>query len=142
MQKARRAARELALNFLYQVDIAQIPLDDAILMARESVVAPPEVFDYAEQLARGTFENRKAIDRVIRRLSIDWPLGRQPAVDRNILRLAIYEIAHVESTPMIVVVNEAIELAKKFSTPDSGKFVNGILAAYLREREQKTHDEH
>jgi N utilization substance protein B len=135
MQKARRAARELALNILYQVDVAQIPLEEAIGTARENVSAEPEVFDYAEMLAGGTYEHRVAVDETIERLSVGWTQDRQPAVDRNILRLAIFEITHVESTPPVVVVNEAVELAKKYSTADSGKFVNGVLAAYLRERQ-------
>ena len=134
MQKARRAARELALNLLYQVDVARIPLDEVVQTAREQVDAKPEVFDYAEMLARGMRRHRRDIDRDIRRLSVDWPLARQPAVDRNILRLAMFEISHVESTPPVVVVNEAVELAKKFSTADSGKFINGVLATYLREQ--------
>lgn len=135
MQKARRAARELALNILYQVDVAQIPFEDAVLTAKENVSAEPSVFDYAEMLASGTFENRSTVDETIERLSVGWPQDRQPAVDRNILRMAIFEISSVESTPPVVVVNEAVELAKKYSTVDSGKFVNGVLAAYLRERE-------
>jgi N utilization substance protein B len=137
MQKARRAARELALNIVYQVDVAQIPIEEAIQTAREHVSAEPEVFDYAEMLAQGTYENRHAIDDSIERLSVDWPLDRQPAVDRNILRLAIFEIDNVENTPHVVVINEAVEIAKKYSTPDSGKFVNGVLAGYLREKEHQ-----
>ena len=144
MQKARRAARELALNLLYQADAGGIHLDDAIQTAREHAGAEEQVFDYAEMLARGAHRRRKEIDRVIRRLSQGWPPARQPAVDRNILRLAMFEISNVEATPAAVVVNEAVELAKKFSTADSGKFVNGVLGAYLRERDEQaqptTHD--
>lgn len=103
-------------------------------MARENVSSKPEVFDYAETLARGTLRRRRDIDREIKRLSKDWPPDRQPAVDRNILRLAIFEILDIPATPPVVVVNEAVELAKKFSTADSGKFINGVLATYLRER--------
>ena len=122
------------MNLLYQVDVAGIPLSEAIQTARENVDAEPEVFDYAEVLARGVQKHKKEIDRDIRRLSVDWPPARQPAVDRNILRMAIFEISYVEATPPVVAVNEAVELAKKYSTADSGKFVNGVLAAYLRER--------
>jgi len=136
MQKSRRAARELALNLLYQVDVAGIPLEESIQAARENVQAEPEVFEFAEALARGTRKYRKDVDRDIRRLSRDWPLARQPAVDRNILRMAMFEISHVPETPPVVAVNEAVELAKRFSTEDSGKFVNGVLAAYLREKQK------
>lgn len=140
MYKARRAARELALNIIYQIDVAGIPLEDAVQTARENVNAEEEVFAYAETLVRGVAEYREQIDEDIERLSVDWPLDRQPAVDRNVLRMAMYEIAHIESTPQVVVVNEAVEMAKKFSTADSGKFVNGVLAAYLRERETPKED--
>jgi N utilization substance protein B len=133
MQKSRHAARELALNILYQVDVAGIPLDEAIQTVEENVAAEPAVFEFAEVLARGTLSNLDDIDRNMERLSVGWTPARQPAVDRNILRLAIFEISHVEVTPPIVAVNEAVELAKKYSTADSGKFVNGLLAAYLRE---------
>jgi len=124
----------LALNIVYQVDVAQIPIEEAIQTAREHVSVEPEVFEFAELLAKGTYDNREEIDANIQRLSIDWPLDRQPAVDRNILRLAIFEIDHIKNTPYIVVVNEAVEIAKKYSTSDSGKFVNGVLAGYLREK--------
>ncbi len=134
MQKARRAARELALNILYQVDVAGLPMDEAIQTARENVDAAPDVLDYAEELCRGTKQHLKDIDRQITRLSVDWPPARQPAVDRNILRIAIYEMTYSDSTPPVVAINEAVELAKKYSTADSGKFVNGVLAAYLEER--------
>ncbi len=135
MQKARRAARELALNILYQVDVTGIPLDEAIQTARDNADAEPGTLDHAESLARGTRLHGKDIDRDIRRLSKDWPLARQPVVDRNILRLAMFEILHLDSVPPVVAVNEAVELAKKYSTADSGKFINGVLAALLREQE-------
>lgn len=136
MQKARRASRELALNIIYQVDVAGLTLEEAIDTAREYVQAEPKVFEYAEMLVRGTHEHKVEIDASIQRLSTDWSLDRQPAVDRNILRMAMFEITHVEATPPVVVVNEAVELAKRYSTADSGKFVNGVLAAYLREGDQ------
>lgn len=135
MQKSKRAARELALNLLYQVDATDIHLDEAIETAREHVATEPDVFDCAEAMARGAHKNRKEIDKIIRRLSQDWPLARQPIVDRNILRLAIFELSGEDPTPAPVVVNEAVEIAKKYSTADSSKFVNGILGTYLREQE-------
>jgi len=79
-------------------------------------------------------ESIREIDAKLAALSPDWPIDRQTAVDRNILRLAAFEIDHVESTPDAVAINEAVEMAKKFSTGESGKFINGVLAAYLRGR--------
>ena len=136
MQKARRAARELALNLAYQIDVAGFPLEEAVKTARENANVEPESFECAEIIIRGVSEHREEIDADIERLSQDWTLDRQPAVDRNILRMAMFEMSRVEATPNVVVVNEAVELAKKFSTPESGKFVNGVLAAYMREREK------
>lgn len=93
--------------------------------------------DYAQVLAKGTREHRDELDACIAELSEGWPLDRQPAVDRNILRLAIFEIKYVDSVPPIVAVDEAIEMAKKYSTAESGKFVNGVLAGYLKKHEEK-----
>ena len=135
MQTQRRAARELALNLLYQIDLADLHLDEVVETARESVSVEPEVFDFADKLARGVRKERRKIDQIIKRLSKDWAISRQPIVDRNILRMAIFELSmEDESTPIPVVVNEAVEMAKKFSTEDSGKFVNGVLGAYLRDK--------
>ena len=86
-----------------------------------------EVQQFGEALARGVLENRPALDEQIRRVTENWELDRIAAVDRNILRLAIYEMMFRDDVPPVVSINEAIEIAKKFSTKESGKFVNGIL---------------
>jgi len=137
MQKARRAARELALNILYQADAAGMPFEEALETAKEASGLQEDALQYAEKIARGVFKKRKELDREIRRLAPDWPPERQPAVDRNLLRIAIYEMKYVEDVPEAVSVNEAVELAKRFSTAESGKFVNGVLAGYLRNRSEK-----
>ena len=82
---------------------------------------------FAEPLIRGTLEHRDAVDEIIKKHAKNWELHRIAAVDRNILRLAIYEMLHREDIPPVVSINEAVDIAKKFSTQDSGKFVNGIL---------------
>ena len=82
---------------------------------------------FAEPLIRGTIEHRKEIDLVIQKNALNWQLHRIAAVDRNILRLAIYEMQYRDDIPPVVSINEAVDIAKKFSTEDSGKFVNGIL---------------
>jgi len=133
MQKARRTARELALNLMYQVDAGGLRIDEAVETMREQVDAAPEVLDYAEKLARGAHREKRQLDKIIRRLSPNWAPARQPVVDRNVLRLAIYEMSIPDAPPTPVVINEAVELAKKYSTEDSGKFVNGVLGAYVRE---------
>jgi N utilization substance protein B len=132
LQKAKRSARELALNILYQVDGAGVPVDDALRAALEQSALDDEAKEFAEQLVRGTLAQVEEIDEQLRMLSPDWPMERQATVDRNILRIAAFEINNMASVPNVVAINEAVELAKKFSTSESGKFINGVLAAYLR----------
>lgn len=132
MQKAKRSARELALNILYQVDGAGLPVEEALHVALDQSTLEDDAKDMAGMLVRGTREKMQEIDEKLRGLSPDWPLERQATVDRNILRLAAFEIDNVKSVPNVVAINEAVELAKKFSTAESGKFINGVLAAYLR----------
>src|ERR1700720_4341418 len=145
----RREARERAVQFLFQHDLN--PPEDleaaleqfwqtqrAAAMAGEKASAtwgqpvelpPPTDAEaairlFAEPLIRGTLEHRDEADALITKLAINWGLHRIAAVDRNVLRLAIYEMLHREDIPPIVSINEAVEVAKKFSTQDSGKFVN------------------
>ena len=139
MKTTRRTARELALNILYQVDASGVPFDEALATALEFVEVSgratdgAQVKEYAAMLVSGVREHRDEIDAFIEQLSEGWTLDRQPAVDRNILRIALFEIKYSESAPPIVAVDEAVELAKKYSTAESGKFVNGVLAGYLRD---------
>ena len=141
MKRTRRAAREIALNVLYQWDSAGMPFEEALETALESTdlngLKTPERIEaareYARSLALGVRQSVGDLDSHIARLAQGWPPERQAAVDRNILRIAIYEIAHVDSVPPIVAVDEAVELAKKYSTAESGKFVNGVLAGYLKQ---------
>src|SRR3954470_22077188 len=148
----RREARERAVQFLFEHDLnppedLQAALNQfwesqrAAAIAEEKGVAnwgqpvelPPPTADeaavrlFAEPLIRGTLEHRDALDEVIKKHAKNWDLHRIAAVDRNILRLAIYEMLHREDIPPVVSINEAVDIAKKFSTQDSGKFVNGIL---------------
>jgi len=146
MKKTRRAARELALNVLYQWDSAGVPFEEALETAtefsdlsglrRRDPALADQAIEYARVLATGVRNKISELDSHIDRLAEGWPIERQPAVDRNILRIALYEIIYVDSVPPIVAVDEAVELAKKYSTAESGKFVNGVLAGFLREREE------
>jgi N utilization substance protein B len=147
----RRLARERAVQFLFQHDLnppedVTVALDQfwegqrvAALTENQGAtwgqpveIPPPTVEDvalreFADGLIRGTLEHRQEIDEVIQRHSRNWGLHRMAAVDRNVLRLGIYEMHHREDIPPVVSINEAVDIAKKFSTEDSGKFVNGIL---------------
>ena len=92
-------------------------------------------FTYAKTLVRGTLSNLEEIDGLIRGQAEHWRIERMPAVDRNILRLAIYEFLYEEDVPKLVVVDEAIELAKKFGSNDSSRFVNGLLDGLLKKHQ-------
>ena len=124
----RRLAREIAAQFLYQHDLNGGAVDEALTMFWQ---AQHETADttrkFAEELIRGSVEHAPEIDEKIKKYTEHWELQRIAAVDRNILRLAIFEMLHREDIPPVVSINEAVDIAKKFSTEDSGKFVNGIL---------------
>jgi transcription antitermination protein NusB len=92
-----------------------------------------EAFLFAQELVKGTLDNRERIDGMITAQADNWRLERMPAVDRNVLRLAIYEMLYETDTPKLVVVDEAIELAKKFGSEQSGRFVNGLLDGLLKQ---------
>ena len=148
----RREARERAVQFLFQYDLnpptdlpaaleqfwetqraAAIAEDKGAATWGQPVELPPPTADeaavrlFADPLIRGALEHREESDELIKRHAKNWELHRIAAVDRNILRLAIFEMLHRDDIPPVVSINEALDIAKKFSTQDSGKFVNGIL---------------
>lgn len=148
----RRAARERAVQFLFQYDLnppddLEASLNHFWESQRPSAIAEekgearktgatessaPSSEDaatrlFADPLIRGVLEHRQELDAVIRKHALNWELHRIAVVDRNVMRLAIYEMLHREDIPPIVSINEAVDIAKKFSTQDSGRFVNGIL---------------
>jgi len=132
MSGRRRKARELALQLLYQNDLAATPPEEMFRRTEEYLIARPEVQEYAARLVIGTLKRREELDEKLSERSEHWRLGRMPAVDRNLLRLALYELLFEPETPAAVVINEAVEIAKKFSTPSSGSFVNGVLDGIRR----------
>jgi N utilization substance protein B len=123
----RRTARECALQMLYQHDVGkQVP--EAILESFWEMNEQPErVREFATELFQGTISRIKEIDRLIQGHTKNWRLSRMAAVDRNVLRLAVFELLADVKTPDTVVINEALEIAKKFSTNESAQFVNGVL---------------
>lgn len=125
--RKRTQARELALQLMYQLDLR----GDEILEEVEATLAPgsgdPEMLVFARELVHGCREKQAEIDRQIEEVAKNWQLKRMAAIDRNILRLATYELLYREDIPPLVTINEAIDIAKKFSTKNSGPFVNGIL---------------
>lgn len=137
----RRKARETALQFLYQLDVGGS--DDPTSQAPEFWSRYPvdlEARTFAEELVVGTKQNQGKIDGLIAQSAEHWDLDRMAAVDRNILRAAVYELLWHPEVPPKVTINEAIEIAKKFGNDDSGPFVNGILDAVRAKLELGTID--
>jgi N utilization substance protein B len=123
----RTRARERALQALYQIDVAAEGIDDALAAFWKSFEpVEREVRELAEGLVRGVAAHRRAVDEAIEEASSNWRLDRMARVDRNVLRLAVYELLKTD-VPVKVVINEAIELGKKFGSESSGAFVNGVL---------------
>lgn len=128
---ARTKARKRALDALYAAGVRQ---DDALLLLRETAVEVEDrqnqdaIFDYAEMLLTGYFANASQIDNELKMLADGWTLERMPNVDRAILRLGAWEIIHNTEVPNEVAISEAVALASEYSTDDSPKFINGVLA--------------
>lgn len=133
----RRQARETALQALFQIDVGKTEPDFALKNTAEEFGAGPQELEFAQQLVKGALEHIEDIDKMISQVSKEWQLNRIANVDRNIMRLAIYEMKYREDIPSNVSVNEAVELAKIFGGTDSGKFVNGILGKLLHEGKQE-----
>jgi transcription antitermination protein NusB len=134
---ARHRSRQRALQVLYQCDLRKQPVEDAIASFYDTLYSEegepsPERDDFMEELAKGTSGMAGEIDHQIAVKAENWKLERMPAVDRNILRMAIYEMSRKE-TPAAVVIDEALELARQFSGEESISFINGVLDAVNRE---------
>ena len=131
----RRRAREFALQILYQLDVQGESNPEAHLdefWSRHPV--DPEAREFADALVRGTKTHEAEIDELIARYAENWELERMAVVDRNILRQAIFELRWGAGVPPKVAINEALEVAKKFSTQESSRFINGILDRIHKER--------
>lgn len=132
--RKRTQARGCALQILYQIDLTGDTVNTVLDRFWEDTEYDSEVRDFATQLARGTCENLAEIDAIIAEYSQHWKIDRMPTIDRNILRFATYELLYRDDIPRKVVINEAVEIANTFSTPESGKFVNGILGKLMERR--------
>lgn len=134
---SRRISRELALQSLFQIDFDEYLLEEdalnAAVEAREETAAP-EVKDYALKLVLGVMKHKDAIDSAFAKYSKDWDLARMPIVDKNILRIAVFEMRYAEKTmnPAIAI-NEAVELAKLYGADESSRFINGVLGKLAKE---------
>jgi N utilization substance protein B len=131
----RRKAREYALQMLFQWDITHDPIEAIAPSFWENHEEQPAVIEFARRLVTQTVEHVEKIDSVIRSHAEHWRLDRMAVVDRNILRLATQELLFDTETPGTVVINEAIEIARRYSAQESPQFINGILDSIKRERE-------
>lgn len=125
--RRRTRAREYALQILYQIDMTGDPAHVVLSRFWQNKNSDPEVISFTDQLVKGASDKSKEIDAIIVAHSEHWRIDRIAAIDRNILRLAIYELLYRVDIPPKVTINEAVDMAHKYSTPDSGKFINGIL---------------
>ena len=123
----RRLSRELTLKVLFQIDLVNTNMEEALKYNFESNEFSEEVKEFTIILVRGVISNLAEIDKEIKSYTNNWSLERITNIDRNILRIAIYEILYINNIPKSVSINEAVELAKKYSTKSSFSFVNGVL---------------
>lgn len=133
----RRSGRELAFRLLFQIDVGGGKPQEVLAAARIASEATPEVWHFAREVALGAWDRRIDIDPYIVKYASGWTLERIANVDRNLLRLAIYEILFRNDIPQGVSINEAVELAKEYSTAESARFINGILGSFAREHGNK-----
>lgn len=134
----RRKARESALQILYELEFDNADADQAIDLFWQKKRVPEETKEYARWLVKGILSEQKEVDEAIQSVSEHWRISRMTLVDRNILRLAAFELLHAKNIAPAIVINEAIEIAKKFSGPEGATFVNGILDALRKKIETET----
>jgi transcription antitermination protein NusB len=124
---ARTKARKRALDILFESELRGLPLDGTLAARQDDADRP--LNDYTVRLVRGVAERQGEVDDTIERYATDWSLSRMPAVDRNLLRIGVYELTYVEEVPTAVALSEAVSLARELSTEESPAFVNGVLAS-------------
>jgi N utilization substance protein B len=132
--KTRRQARIVALQTLFEVDSVRHPADLVLSQRLQETPLPADGEVFAKQLVLGVLEHRPNLDSLISDIATDWPLEQMAIVDRNILRIAIFEITVDGQTPVKVAINEAVELAKLFGSDSSRRFVNGVLGTLVARR--------
>jgi transcription antitermination protein NusB len=132
--RARRRARVLAMQCLYEADVSAHTPADVLQRLSEEIHADDTVHEYARELVAGIVRHRSKIDEQIMHHAPAWPISQMPAIDRNLLRIGIYELAYNSSTiPVGVAISEAVELAKRYGSDSSSRFVNGVLGRVAAE---------
>lgn len=136
--KPRTRARSLALQVLYEVDVANHPPADIYRLRLEENPLSDELSDFARQIIFGVIPLTNTLDRILAKYAPEWPLDQIAAIDRNILRMALWEFAVYHDTPIKVAINEAVELAKRFGSDSAPRFINGVLGA-LADHQHEIH---
>jgi len=136
----RRKSRESALQVLYQLEITKQEGPEAITRWKDHFSSREETDAFSERIVLGVLEHAREINQLIERFSENWRLERMNLVDRNILRMAIFELLHCSEIPPKVTLNEAIDLGKRYGSEDSGSFINGILDRIQKEVVRKRTD--
>ena len=132
---SRSLARELALKLLYVTDLSRPEqLDEQLADVLEIDNPSSDVSGLALEMSRGVSESRAQLDETIQEVAVNWQVSRMPVIDRAILRMGVFELLHMHDVPPKVTINEAVELAKKYSTEKSGAFVNGVLDKIFQTR--------
>lgn len=129
----RRRAREIALQVLFQVDVGKSNPEQALSYTLNECRVAGETKDFARTLVEGTLGHQQQIDDYLTHYATDWDLPRMANVDRNILRMSLFEMIYYPGTPVNVAIDEALELAKTFSHKDATRFINGILGRIVKE---------
>ncbi len=129
MTGTRRRARAIALQALYEVDSVGHNIEETLTYLLSDVELSEESVAFVHELVNGVIQNREEIDRNIKNFAPAWPVEQIPVIDRNILRLAIFEILLDNKVPVKVAINEAVELAKTFGSDNSARFINGVLGS-------------
>lgn len=127
--KSRTKARCVALQSLYELDLTDHQLGDVLLERSNDFSLSPSEYDFAQIVTKGVLDNSMQIDQLISEHAPEWPLDQVAVIDRNILRIALWEVAFYRKTPLKVGINEAVELAKLFGTDSSPRFINGVLGS-------------
>jgi N utilization substance protein B len=135
----RRKARESALQILFQLEFNDTQVEEIIAQFWKDKKSSKEIREYATWLVKGIITHREEINKLIQSISDHWRLSRMALIDRNILRTAVFELLYEENIAPAVVINEAIEIAKKYSNDEAAAFVNGILDAVRKKLEKGKH---
>ena len=140
MAGIRRQARIAALQALYEIDCTKHKVEETSARLRAEETLTQATLSFSEELVKGVLQHKSELDAIIGKFARAFPVEQMPIIDRNILRLAIFEILFGDKTPIKVAINEAVELAKAFGSESSSRLVNGVLGVVARERDERRKD--